>query len=180
MTFSRTYHRLIVVLAVALGGVPLAADEPDDELKSAIVLSLLRYSTWKSALAAGGPLTVGVLGRSPLRHVLERQLEGKSVDNRLVHIMAVKSAGDPCRCQAIYIVIDERADVKQALEMARSARALSIGESDRFLEYGGAVNLFLADGHMSVEVSVEAIEEEGTDISSRLLRMGQVRRKRPA
>jgi YfiR/HmsC-like len=181
VTFSRK-HALFaaVVAALSCGTAYLHADDAEDELKSAIVLSFLRYSTWKSPLPAGGPLTVGVLGRTSMRQTLQRHLEGKSVDNRTIHVVEVKSAGDPCHCQAIYIATDRGAEVKQALQSARATHALSIGENARFLELGGSVNLLVLDGHMSFEVSLEALEEGGVDISSRLLRLGQVRKRRPA
>ncbi len=181
MTFSRTCSRLGAVLAAcALFLAPLTADDPEEELRSAVVLSFLRYTTWKSPLPAGGALAVGVLGRASLHKALQRRLEGKSVDNRVIHVVEVKSAAEPCHCQAIYIAINKRADVQQALKTARAVRALTIGESEKFLEYGGAVNLLVIDDQMSFEVSMEALEEGGIDISSRLLRLGQVRRKRPA
>jgi len=181
VTASRPFRVLItIVAAICIFAPVLQADEPEDELKSAIVLSFLRYSTWKYPPAAGGPLVVAVLGRASLRQVLQRQLEGKSVNNRLIHVVELKSAGDPCRCQAIYIATEKRADVKQALQTGRAAHALSIGENDNFLEYGGSVNLLVLDGHMSFEVNVDSLEELGIDISFRLLRFGQVRGKRPA
>jgi prepilin-type processing-associated H-X9-DG protein len=53
-----------------------------------------------------------------------------------------------------------------------------VGETDRFLDYGGAVNLLLVDGHMGFEVNLEAVKRCGVEISSTLLRFGQIRRKR--
>ena len=65
--------------------------------------------------------------------------------------------------------------VRQTLAGARAAHALTIGETGRFLEDGGAVNLLFVDGHMSFEVSVEALDRAGVSISSTLLRYGQVK-----
>ena len=60
------------------------------------------------------------------------------------------------------------------------SHTLTIGESDRFLEYGGAVNLFFVDGHIGFEVSLAALDRAGVSISSTLLRYGQVKaRPRP-
>jgi hypothetical protein len=65
--------------------------------------------------------------------------------------------------------------VTLALQNAAAAHALTIGENKEFLHWGGAVRLLVVDGHMSFEVSLDALERSGVSISSRLLRFGQVR-----
>ena len=61
-----------------------------------------------------------------------------------------------------------------------ASHALTIGEADRFLDYGGAVKLLIVDGHMSFEVSPAALDRAGVSISSKLLRYGQVKLRPPA
>jgi hypothetical protein len=46
------------------------------------------------------------------------------------------------------------------------------------LDSGGAVNLLVIDGHMSFEVSLEALDRSGVSISSKLLRFGQIRSRK--
>jgi hypothetical protein len=55
----------LVLVGVPVGSSSALAADPDDELKSAIVLSFLRYSTWRQLPAEGEPLTVGVVGVPP-------------------------------------------------------------------------------------------------------------------
>ena len=74
---------------------------------------------------------------------------------------------------------DNNNEVRQTLAGLRTSHALTIGETNRFLEYGGAVNLLFVDGHMSFEVNLEALDRAGVSISSTLLRYGQVK-ARPA
>jgi hypothetical protein len=171
---------LVVALLAILPVLPAIASEPEDELKSAIVLSFLRYSEWPEPVPAGQPLTVGVIGRSSILPVLRKALEGKLVNSRPVRILAVKTLLDPGCCQVIYLATGKAAEIQQALIGARSVHVLTIGESDRFLEYGGAVNLILVDGHMSFEVNLDALGRSGVTISSKLLRYGQVNGRRPA
>ena len=78
-------------------------------------------------------------------------------------------------CQVLYVATDNNTQVRQALAGLRAAHVLTIGEANRFLEYGGAVNLMLVDGHMSFEVSLEALDRAGVSVSSALLRYGQVK-----
>lgn len=171
--------RLLASLAMAAlvpsGGL---ADQPEDELKAAVVLSFLRYTEWNQTLPAAAPLTVGVLGRSAFADVLRRSLEGKPVNDHPVQVVELKSAAEPHVCQIVYFANDKSVDVKAALHTPTLARALTIGETRDFLEWGGAVNLFVLDGHMAFEVSLGTLEHSGVNISSRLLRFGQIRNRK--
>lgn len=176
MQVRSTFSRLVA--ALVLGGLacqmPVAASEPEDELKAAIVLSFLRYSEWPAPAGGDPALTVGVLGRPSLVQTLRRVLGGKAVDNRPVKILEIKPGEDPHCCQILYLATGKPGEIKQALAGANAARTLTIGETDRFLQFGGAVNLLIVDGRMGFEVSLEALERSGIIISSKLLRLGQL------
>jgi hypothetical protein len=153
--------------------MPLAASEPEDELKAATVLSFLRYSEWPAAPAGDPSLTVGVLGRPALLLTFRKALEGKMVENRPVKVMELPAEPAPGCCQIVFLVSDKPADLKTAL--AHSTHALTIGVSDQFLELGGAIQLLIVDGRMSFEVNREVLERSGITVSSKLLRFGQIR-----
>ncbi|HXB67527.1 MAG TPA: YfiR family protein [Candidatus Acidoferrales bacterium] len=172
---------LTLVLA-AIGSSPgfsSPATTPEDELKSAVILTFLRYSEWPGRAVPDQPLTVGVLGRPGLVAMLRRTLEGKPVNNRTVRVIELKSPFDPQCCQVLFLGSGKASELQQALAGVRSSPVLTIGDSDRFLEYGGAVSLMLVDGHMAFEVNMSALEQSGVAISSKLLRYGQVRGRPP-
>jgi uncharacterized protein DUF4154 len=166
---------MALLAAWAPGG--LAASDPEDELKSAVVLSFLRYSEWPAA-SARGPIVVGVVGRSSLTPVLQKVLEERQVNNRPIRVKELIPPFDPNCCQLIYVAMGKPAEVRQAIAGLRGGQVLTLGENDRFLESGGMVNLMIVDGHMSFEVSLEAVDRAGVQISSRLLRLGIIRGKR--
>lgn len=173
---------ILFAILSALPGMPAAPAgvdaEAEDELKSIIVKNFLRYSTWPETGTPSGPLTIGVLGRSSFEQTLHGLLDGKSVNGRTVQVVEVKAMPDPHRYHMIYVATDKNAEIKQALQSVRSSHTLTIGEADRFLDYGGAVNLLLIDGHMGFEVNLEALDRTGVEISSKLLRLGQIKRRR--
>lgn len=165
-----------VIVAALANGHSIGASDAEDVLKSAAVLGFLRYSEWPSA-TAGGAITVGVLGRSSFVQVLREYLDGKLVQNRPVRVVDFKD--DPRCCQLIYFATDHAPEIKQTLQ-AVPHHVLTVGETGRFLDYGGAVNLFLEDGHIAFEASLSALNRAGVAISASLLRLGQIRDREKA
>src|SRR5450432_4427193 len=161
-----------------LAGFGVSATEPEDELKSATVLSFVRHSEWLQGVATG-PIAIGVMGRPSMMRMLRRTLDGKLANNRVIRIVDAKTSADLNSCQLVYMATDNNNEVRQTLAGLRASHALTIGESDRFLEYGGAVNLLFVDGHMSFEVSLAAVDRAGVSISSTLLRYGQEKARPP-
>ena len=164
---------LLAGLALAVG-----AAEPEDELRSATVLTFIRHAEWLQG-AADGPITIGVMGRPSMILTLRRTLDGKTANNHAIRVVDAKAPVDPNSYQVLYVATDNNNEVRQALAGLRASHALTIGEAGRFLEYGGAVNLTIVDGHMSFEVSLEALDHAGVSVSSTLLRYGQVKARGP-
>lgn len=159
--------------AIALAcGLGLANTDAEDALKSAAVWGFLRYSDWPATGAKS--ITVGVLGRSSFVQVLRQTLDGKTVQNLPVRVVEFKS--DPHCCQLIYFATGHAEEIRQVLQSA-PPHVLTVGEDDRFLDYGGAVNLFIDDGHIAFETSLDALSHSGVTISASLLRLGQIRER---
>src|SRR5205814_3497780 len=115
--------------------------EPEDDLKSATVLTFIRHAEWRQG--STGAINIAVLGRPAMVRTLHRNLEGKTANNRVLHVLDAKSPAEVYACHIVYIASDNNKEVFQSLAGWRASRALTIGESGRFLEYGGAVNLLI-------------------------------------
>jgi hypothetical protein len=181
-----TRHNRWCSLAVALAlllALPApavsSATEPEDELKAATVLTFLRYTQWAQTNATG-PITIGVLGRPAMAATLRRMLEGKSVNNRTIQVLDARAGTELAACSVAYLATENATELRQALAHLRTSHALVMGEAKRFLDEGGAVNLMIVEGHMSFEVSMEALDRAGVSVSSKLLRYGQVKARPPA
>jgi prepilin-type processing-associated H-X9-DG protein len=161
-------------LTVLLAGFAAGAADPEDELKAATVLTFVRHTVWLQGDPAG-PITIRVMGRPSMIHTLQRTLDGKVANNRAIRIVDARASAELSSCHVLYVATDDNNQVRQTLAGARGSHTLTIGETGRFLEDGGAVNLLFVDGHMSFEVNVEALDRAGVSISSTLLRYGQVK-----
>ncbi len=163
----------LLALMACFASLSPSTPEPEDELKAAIVLSFIRYTDWNT-VRAQDPITVGVAGRPEFARVLRGALEGKTSG---AHRLAVIETADGlcASCQIVYIASQKSAEVRQLLGAVSNTHALTMGETDHFLDWGGAINLLAIDGRMSFDVNVETVGRTGNTISSKLLRFGQVR-----
>jgi hypothetical protein len=165
---------LAIWLVYSLPSAPaIAAADSEDELKAATVWLFVQYS--QLAPNPDGTINVGVLGRPSFAQTLRHTLEGKVANGHPVKAVELKA--DIHGCQVVYFATDKVDDLKRGLQSAQPLHALTIGESDRFLEYGGAVTLFIVDGHIAFETSIEALGRTGVAISSNLLKFGQIRNR---
>jgi hypothetical protein len=171
MSNKRTLRAALGVILIVLPWL-LPAATPEEMIKSAAVLSFLRYSEWPPSTDT---LTVGVLGQTSFFQVLHGDLEGKAVNGRTVRVVELKASSDLHCCQVIYFGNGKSAEIKQGLMAARSLHALTMGESEHFLDYGGAVNLFIVDDRIAFEASLDALDRCGIPIGANLLRLGQIR-----
>jgi len=151
----------------------IPAADSEDELKAATVWLFVQYS--QLAPNPDGTIGVCVSGRPSFAQTLRHTLEGKVANGHPVKVAELKT--DPRACQVVYFAMDRSDDLKRGLQSAQALHALTIGEADRFLEYGGAVTLFIVDGHIGFETSVESLGHSGIVISSNLLKFGQVRNR---
>ena len=142
-------------------------------MKAATVWLFVQYSHLQPA--ADGSITVGVVGRQSFLQALRHTLDGKSVAGHPVAVIEPKSAMH-C-CQILYLATDKADEIRRSFDAAQPLRALTIGESDRFLELGGAVNLFIAEGHIAFETSLDALGACGVTISANLLKFGHIRNR---
>lgn len=173
LRFRLAFALSATALLVALGAVRAAADEAEDAVKSVAVLNFIRYSTWPAP--APEPILVGVAGRSSFFHTLRATLENKPVNGHTVRVIEVKTAGEAQACHLLYLATDRVAEIQPFLASSLVTHALTLGEADRFLDLGGAVNLYLTDGHIAFEYSLDAIDRAAILVSSNLLRLGQLR-----
>ena len=168
--------RFAVCLALISGSGDVQAPPPapEDQLKAAIVLSLLRYAEWPKT--RGAAMLVGVDAQG---QAVGRALEGKLVNNRPIHIVELHTeAAEASCCDAIYLASSRPEDLRTELAAAVRAHVLTIGESRNFLKMGGVLNLLMVDGRMSFEVDLDSLAQTGVSISSKILRFGQLHWRR--
>lgn len=171
---------LMVFGLVAGRATPSDAEpvHPRHEVEAAFLAHFARYVTWPDAAfrTPREPFVIGVLGddhvAADLQRILPRQ---KPVHGRTIALARSHTAQDLTHCHIVFIGAVESTRVPQHLAaFARvGSRALTVGETEDFLEAGGAIRFVVEGSKVRFEINVRAADQAGLTISSKLLNLAR-------
>jgi hypothetical protein len=120
------------------------------------------------------PFVIGVVGRYSFGISLADEIKGKKIHGRKVQIRA-KKFGDNLRdCQIVFISDSEVARMEPILNSLRGTHVLAVGESEGFLEAGGALNFVMEDRRVRFDANLPAAARAKLRISAQLLMAARV------
>jgi hypothetical protein len=169
----RALSAAAIALASVLAASPLRAQASlEYNVKAAFLLNFARFIEWPdSAFAdAWAPINLCVFGANPFGGALERTVQDEVAGGRpfVVREMSTASQAAPCHLIFIPAAMEDRAD---ALLREAASSAVTVGESRRFLELGGAINLVVEGGRVRFNVNLAPVEQRRIRISARMLQL---------
>jgi len=172
--------RLAVALMIMLvGSVPAPAqNNPPSEyqLKAAFLYSFAKFIDWPSSSFASpqSPFAICILGLDPFGPVIDDTLRGKTVGDRPVVILRARDSAEVRHCQIVFISSSEKRRLPDIFATLQGANVLIVGESDRFADSGGTIQLTLEENHIRFAINTDVAESSGLRISSKLLALARV------
>lgn len=151
---------LLLVLLIPSGW----SEENEAEVKAALLYNFAKYVEWPDTGRARGPLVFGIVNDDGVAHSLQRISVGRTVGGREVRVVVLRT-----------IEVDEEFDVlfiggsDDLREVPRAIGLLSVGESPRFLERGGAITFVRREAKVRFDINVEAAARAELRISSALI-----------
>ena len=177
----RTFTLRLAVVALAAAGVHADAQEPvtdEYQVKAAFLYNFAKFVEWPTGtLGRSGSIAICVLGQNPFGRMLEDTVSGKNVDGKTFVVRRVSDGKTAALCQILFVSSSERTRIEAMLGELRTGHVLTVGESDAFIDEGGIVNLKLDNGKVQIQISINAAEQAGVRISSKLLSLAQIIRK---
>jgi len=140
------------------------------EIKAAYLYNFIKYVDWPSS---GDTITIGVLGGNPFGTALA-PLDGKIVKGRRLLIKEVASLRDAQKCQIIFVSSSEKSRLQEIFENLKSARVLTVGETQGFASSGGIINFVEENNKVRFEINADAARRTGLNISSELLKLAKL------
>ena len=171
MIHRRCVSRVAAIAFVFAIVLPLRAQPAlEYSVKAALLLNFARFIEWPEGAFATErtPVDVCVLAPNPFGDALAQALEGETIGNRPLALREVRSAAESGGCHLLFVPAGAETP---ALLRERSAHTITVGESNRFEDMGGAVRFVLEGGRVRFNVNLQPVEERGVRISARMLKL---------
>jgi hypothetical protein len=173
---------LLLLLAIPAASTSLgqAAPSRENQVKAAFIYNFAQFVEWpdNAFLGNGAPFVIGVLADGPLHAELERTLKGKTAGGREFAVRFYARPSDVQRCHILFVPASEQARVGEVLQRVSRQGTLTVGDFDGFTAASGVVRFMTEDNKLRFEVNVDAANDEGLRVSSKLLKLARIYSKR--
>lgn len=174
---------LIVLLAGALAGPCLQAEDRENEIKAAYLFSFTKYATWPDGTfsSPAEPIVICVLGDNPFEKIdFEERLRNRTADGRPVQIRFAKRIEDlPAVMHLVFVSESNRRKLDSVIASFKDRPVLTVSDIGRFCDEGGMIGFIRKDEAIRFEVNLQAVEKVGIKLSSNLLKLAPPRKQEP-
>ncbi len=165
---------LALILIWLLTVVGARAQDPQRAeyyIKAAFVFNFAKFVEWPPTAFpnTSSPIVIGILGENPFQDELEQTIRDKTLNNRPLVIKQFASLGESTNCHILFISTSEKKRLPEIFEAVRGTSVLTVGETDRFIETGGMVNLVHEGSKIRFQINEPVAKSAGLKISSKML-----------
>ena len=157
--------------------VDSAQTNPSSEyqVKAAFLFHFAQFVEWpeETFKDANSPLTYCTIGADPFHGALDAALSGKTVGARSLRVMHYRQLQEVRGCQVLFIGEGEHRLVPPLLTSLKGIPALTVGESQDFVQDGGMIGFLLEEDKIRFEINLDAAEHARLKVSSRLLALAK-------
>ncbi len=178
---TRVCTSLVLCLLLAHVLAPLVSAQEDGsageyEVKAAMLYNLMQFVEWPaSSYSSPQALTVlCLLGRDPFGSSLTSVASNKVVEGRPVEIRHLQDMAAARVCQLLYVSSSERKRIVEILANLKGSSVLTVGEMTQFAARGGMIQFGLEEKRVRLEINLDAANQSGVKISSRLLAIARI------
>lgn len=173
---------LLLILLVSVSGARAQANPPSEyQVKAAFLFNFAKFIDWPSNAFAGpqSPFAICILGADPFGKTIDDAMERKMIGDHPVVVQRAKDAADARRCQMVFVSASEKQRTAEIIGRLQGASVLIVGETERFADSGGTIELMLEQNHVRFAINTDAAETAGLKISSKLLALAKIVRGGP-
>lgn len=166
---------LVCGLTVVLTLGRISAQEPTEhQVKAAMLYNFARFTEWPASAfpKPASPLIFCLIQDGLIRSALEKTIGSKKIQDREIQIRLLSKPSRLEECHLLFVGAGDEGDFLSWKGALRSLPILTVGETDKFLREGGLIRFYLADNKVRFEISKEASQQSGVQLSSKLLSLG--------
>ncbi|MGB5339558.1 MAG: YfiR family protein [Gammaproteobacteria bacterium] len=146
-------------------------------IKAAFLYNFTRFVDWpKQATSNNDIFSLCILGTDVFGEYLT-PLESKAVNGQALRIRRIEDAAAAGNCQLVFISESSAGDMKNILSKLGKLPVLTVSDADNFTELGGIIQFRLIDNKVRFDVNIDAADNAGLNISSKLLSLANAVKK---
>jgi hypothetical protein len=146
-------------------------------IKAAYLFNFVPFIEWPATAFTdeSAPMTIDIIGDSPVKPKLEEIAKGKSVKKRPLAVKWCKDISDMTKCQMLFIGRTEKVRIHEILSAVAGSPVLTVGETEGFTEQGGAISFYRDGAKVRFEINLQAVRTSGLSINSQLLSLARLK-----
>ena len=145
---------------------------PEYHVKVAFLLTLPKFVRWPEAALPprGTPLVVGILDARILGDAKDL-INEYSAQGREYRLVSLDTPSDITETHLAFLNADDPTIVRAFLRQAQGRPILTVGETPRFVHWGGIINFTARDERIALEINNAAAREARLKIGAQLLQL---------
>lgn len=150
----------------------------EGDVKAAFLYNFTKFIDWPASAFhnESDVFRVCVLADADFVKKVARTLEGETARGRPLQLVTPE-AGRVAECHVLFIGRTESWRTGRILPLTAGKPVLTVGETPKFLEQGGAVNFMVEDDRVRFDVDLATAQRAGLIVSSKLLRVARTVRE---
>lgn len=139
--------------------------------KAQVLLRIAQFTDWPANLKpASEAFVIGILGSDPFGPALDHAVEGMRIADRPVLIRRFGAPEQLERVDLLFVAASQRDAAPRTLARLAGSQTLTIADFPGFVGQGGAVELFMDEGHVRFRIDRRAAASAGLGLRAQLLR----------
>ncbi|HEY1921453.1 MAG TPA: YfiR family protein [Tepidisphaeraceae bacterium] len=149
------------------------------EIKAAFIYNFAQFTQWPDSAFTSGdsPFVLAFIGDSELGPALQQVLQGKSIAGHPIVLKHLDSASQISGCHLLFIPDSEESHLDDIFNAVGNQPILTVGETTKFMQAGGIIRFFIADGRIRFEIDPDAADKATLRLSSRLMSLATIFKK---
>ncbi len=150
-------------------------------LKAGFIYNFTKFIKWPKEVAKGiesDGLNLCVIGKDPFGTILDQLGQQAQSKGEKIFIKRFQSSQDATSCHILFISGSEKVQLKLILDKIDGLSILLIGDTPGYAHRGVGINFYIEGNKTRFEINQKAVEKRGIILSSELLNLAKIVRKR--
>jgi len=150
---------------------PDQSEEASAKIKAIYIYNFTKYIEWPQDYKEGN-FVVGVLGtNTALLSELTKMASSKTVGSQKIEIQTVSSVADAPKCNIIYILTDNSAQLTDISGKLKGRSTLIVTDKPGMAKQGSAINFVILENKQKIELNKANIDKYKLKVASTLVEM---------